>query len=107
MIGHKIALLDGRQAGEEDLAPAYAVLSDLLNQVRAEVRPFPLRELKLSHCIGCFACWLETPGVCRFRDAGREIAQALMQCDSVIRDGWASACSAPAMQKRRASSSWW
>ena len=84
MIGRKIALLDGRQAGEEDLAPAYAVLSDLLNQAGAEVRTFPLHELKLAHCIGCFACWLETPGLCRFRDAGQEIAQAVMQCDTVI-----------------------
>jgi NADPH-dependent FMN reductase len=83
VIGRKIALLDGSQAGEEDLASAYAVLSDLLNQAGAEVRIFPLRELKLAHCIGCFACWLETPGVCRFRDAGQEIAQAVMQCDTV------------------------
>jgi len=83
VIGRKIALLDGRQAGDEDLAPAYAVLSDLLKQA-AEVRTFPLRELKLAHCIGCFACWLETPGVCRFRDAGQEIAQAVMECDTVI-----------------------
>jgi multimeric flavodoxin WrbA len=84
VIGRKIALLDGRQAGEEDLAPAYAVLSDLLNQAGTEVRTFPLHELKLAHCIGCFACWLETPGLCRFRDAGREIAQAVMQCDTII-----------------------
>ena len=84
MFGRKIALLDGRQAGEEDLAPAYGVLSDLLKQEAAEVRTFPLRELKLTHCIGCFACWLETPGVCRFRDAGQEIAQAIMDCDTVI-----------------------
>jgi multimeric flavodoxin WrbA len=84
MIGRKIALLDGRQAGEEDLAPAYEVLSDLLGQEAEEVHTFPLRELKLTHCIGCFACWLETPGLCRFRDAGREIAQTIMQCDAVI-----------------------
>jgi multimeric flavodoxin WrbA len=84
VIGRKIALLDGRQAGDEDLAPASAVLNDLLEQAGAEVRTFPLRELKLVHCIGCFACWLETPGVCRFRDAGPEIAQAVMESDTVI-----------------------
>jgi hypothetical protein len=83
MIGRKIALLDGRQAGEEDMTPAYAIMSDLLKQAE-EVRTFPLRELKLAHCIGCFACWLETPGVCRFRDAGQEIAQTVMQCDTVV-----------------------
>ena len=84
MIGRKIALLDGRQAGEEDLASAYAVTSDLLEQAGVEVRTFPLHQLKLAHCIGCFACWLETPGLCRFRDAGQEIAQAVMQSDTVI-----------------------
>jgi multimeric flavodoxin WrbA len=84
VIGRKVALLDGRQAGEEDLAPAYEDLSDLLERAAAEVHTLPLRELKLAHCIGCFACWLKTPGVCRFRDAGRDIAQAVMQCDTVI-----------------------
>jgi multimeric flavodoxin WrbA len=84
VVGRKIALLDGRRAGEEDLAPAYAVTSDLLKQAGAEVRTFPLHQLKLTHCIGCFACWLETPGLCRFRDAGREIAEAVMQCDTTI-----------------------
>ena len=83
MAGRKVVLLDGRQAGDEDLAPASAVLSDLLEPA-AEVRTFALRELKLTHCIGCFACWLETPGVCRFRDAGREIAQAVVECDTVV-----------------------
>ena len=84
MIGRNIVLLDGRQAGDEDLTPAHEVLSDLLEQAGAEVRTFSLRELKLTHCIGCFGCWLETPGVCCFRDAGREIAQAIMESDTVI-----------------------
>lgn len=84
MIGRKIALLDGRTAGDEDVAPAYEVLSDLLAQAGAEVRAFPLRELKLTQCIGCFGCWLETPGVCCFRDAGPEIAETIVQSDTMI-----------------------
>jgi len=84
VIGRNIVLLDGRQAGDEDLAPAHEVLSGLLEQAGAEVRTFSLREHKLTHCIGCFGCWLETPGVCRFRDAGREIAQAIIESDTVI-----------------------
>jgi hypothetical protein len=84
VIGRKFVLLDGGQAGDEDVAPASEVSSDLLAQAGAEVRAFTLRELKLTQCIGCFGCWLETPGVCRFRDAGREIAQAIMESDTVI-----------------------
>jgi rRNA large subunit m3Psi methyltransferase RlmH len=84
MIGRKIALLDGRQAGDEDLAPASEVLNGLLQQAGAEVRTFTLRELKLTQCIGCFGCWLETPGLCRFRDAGPEIAQAIMESDTIV-----------------------
>jgi NAD(P)H-dependent FMN reductase len=84
MIGRKIVLLDGRQSGDEELAPVYEVLGGLLERAEAEVRTFPLRELKLTHCIGCFGCWLETPGVCRFQDAGREIAEEVMQSDTII-----------------------
>ncbi len=84
MIGRRIVLLDGRQAGDEDLTPAHAVLSDLLEQAGAEVRTFALSQLKLTQCIGCFGCWLETPGLCRFRDAWPEVAQAVMESDAFI-----------------------
>ncbi len=80
-----VVLLDGRPPGAESLAPALSALTDVLDQDRADVQVFPLADAKLAHCIGCFACFVETPGLCRYHEAdGVAILQALMQSDSVV-----------------------
>jgi multimeric flavodoxin WrbA len=84
-IGKKVVLLDGRPSGNEDLAPTLAMLTDVLKERGAELQVFSLRELKLAHCIGCFGCWLETPGICRYHEAaGAAILQAVIQSDTLV-----------------------
>jgi multimeric flavodoxin WrbA len=79
----KVAVLDGTRPGEPKAA-AFRVLTDALAQTRVEVTVFPLRETKLAHCIGCSACWVETPGVCRYREAGAAIVEAVLQSDTTV-----------------------
>ena len=38
----------------------------------------------MGSCIGCFACWLKTPGICVETDEGRAIAEAVVHSDTVI-----------------------
>ena len=76
-------ILDGRLddgAGE--------ILEALLNELEnrgEDVQTFRLRDFKkMGSCIGCFACWLKTPGICVERDEGRAIAEAVVRSDTVI-----------------------
>ncbi len=80
----KIVLLNGMGPGDDDLASAFSALTDILDQEGAEVNSYPLRDMKVAHCIGCFGCWVKTPGVCVHSDQGREIIQAMIQSDTVI-----------------------
>ncbi len=64
MLNRKIVLLDGRGAGDEDLNPVLDMLINELHETGAAVQTFPLREIKMGSCIGCFGCWLKTPGIC-------------------------------------------
>jgi multimeric flavodoxin WrbA len=41
-------------------------------------------EIKLAHCIGCFGCWVKTPGECIHKDAGREIARDIINSHTVV-----------------------
>jgi hypothetical protein len=59
-------------------------LSDLLRRDGSQTETFPLHEMKLAHCLGCFGCWLKTPGMCVEDDAGRQIARAVIQSDSTV-----------------------
>ena len=64
MLNQKIILLDGAGVGDEDLSPVLGILIDELRSNGATVQTFPLRDIKMGSCIGCFGCWLKTPGVC-------------------------------------------
>jgi len=46
--------------------------------------PFILRDLHITHCRGCFECWTRHPGRCKFKDAGQDIANALINCDLAV-----------------------
>ena len=86
MSGKNAIILDGAGAGagDEELAPILRILEEELTQNGAETRTIRLRETRLAHCIGCFGCWLETPGICRENDAGREIAWSVIQSDVTV-----------------------
>ena len=84
MRNKKITLLDGTRAGERNLGPALVVLKEELMRMGAEVQVFTMREIKLAHCIGCFGCWVETPGLCVEADAGRDICKAVISSQTVV-----------------------
>ena len=84
MSARQVVILDGRRAADEDLAPMLAILIDELKSEGAEVRTFNLRESRIASCIGCFGCWVQTPGTCVLDDAGREIAGWIIRSDLTI-----------------------
>jgi hypothetical protein len=43
-----------------------------------------LASLKLHQCVGCFDCWVKTPGRCRLRDDGGQLVAALVRADLVV-----------------------
>ena len=84
MPGKTAVILDGAASGDKDLSPILNVLSHVLKADGAQVESFPLRETKLAHCLGCFGCWVKTPGMCVEADAGREIAKAVIRSDVTV-----------------------
>lgn len=49
-----------------------------------DVQLFTLRELKLSNCVGCFGCWVKTPGLCVIPDATDTIRRNIIRSDLLI-----------------------
>ncbi len=84
MPTQKVVILDGAASSEHDLSRILSVLSDVLKGDGADIETFPLREMKLAHCLGCFGCWVKTPGLCVEADAGREIAKAVIRSDITV-----------------------
>jgi len=38
----------------------------------------------IHNCIGCFGCWIKTPGACVIRDKYGDMGEYLSKCDDVI-----------------------
>jgi len=58
-----------------------AVLTDKLSAKGWELDFVDLAEARLTNCIGCFECWIKTPGQCRFGDFGSELAGRVIHSD--------------------------
>lgn len=38
----------------------------------------------IKHCVGCFGCWVKTPGSCMLQDEYSQTGKKLSQCDELI-----------------------
>jgi NAD(P)H-dependent FMN reductase len=77
-------LMDGTLSDDHDLTSILDVLRSTLNANGNQVQTLAMCSLKLGHCVGCFGCWLKTPGQCIQRDSGGEIVQAILRSDTTV-----------------------
>ncbi|MCI5166294.1 MAG: flavodoxin family protein [Candidatus Electrothrix sp. GM3_4] len=81
----KIVILDGTRSCDKHLDPILALLTDVVHKYHSDrTQIFKLQDIKLNPCIGCFNCWVSTPGKCIHGDAGPDILQAIVNSNTVI-----------------------
>jgi multimeric flavodoxin WrbA len=75
-------VLDGfkDEAGRSVLA----LLADTLAGAGFEADVICLREKTIAPCLGCFGCWIKTPGECVIDDEGRDVTRAVARCDLLV-----------------------
>ncbi|MGI6085336.1 MAG: flavodoxin family protein [Acetivibrionales bacterium] len=58
---------------------------EILKQVGCEVQRIVLSSDEIKSCIGCFGCWVKTPGLCVItNDCANDISRELMRSDAVV-----------------------
>ena len=50
----------------------------------AQTEVIELKNMNISHCVGCFGCWKVTPGQCVIRDDMDIIRDKIMESDNII-----------------------
>ena len=50
----------------------------------AETETVYLTEKKIHPCVGCFTCWVKTPGVCVFKDDMPELLEKVRDCQVLV-----------------------
>lgn len=81
----KILILNGNPKADYEEFDLY--LNDLrhsLETKKCETKLVLLRNFQLHDCIGCYTCWLKTPGICCFNDGMDEILKDYLAADIVV-----------------------
>lgn len=81
----KITILNGNPNADDVTFDDYLKeLSDLLESSNNTVIILKLREIDVRYCIGCFGCFVKTPGECVTRDGSRDICREYINSDLVL-----------------------
>jgi multimeric flavodoxin WrbA len=84
----KITILNGNSDINNASFDNYlAQLSRLLEAGGHEVTHFSLRDMNINYCVGCFGCWVKTPGECIQKDDGELVLRAVINSDFLL---WAA-----------------
>ncbi len=84
MLNQQIVLLNGLGTTDQDFVPLIEILIEEIHRTGASLQSYCLQNIKMGTCVGCFGCWLKTPGICLEPDIGLEIAQAVVQSDTTL-----------------------
>jgi len=81
----KILILNGNpDTKNEDFEHYVNLLTDELSKDKNELTLIKIRDKRITHCAGCWDCWVKTPGECRFNDDSIAIRENYINSDMVI-----------------------
>jgi len=80
----KALILNGEELDGLSLNQISKSIKEELKTNNFEVEEILLKEKKIADCLGCFKCWVKTPGICIIDDYGRETAEKLINSDLLI-----------------------
>lgn len=82
----KTLIINGSLKGEA--SHSYMVASRFASGIEAtadaQTEVIELKNMNISHCVGCFGCWKVTPGQCVIRDDMDIIRDKIMESDNII-----------------------
>jgi hypothetical protein len=81
----KITILNGNPNANNRRFDKYLKqLSDLLESGKHTATILQLREMDIRYCVGCFGCWVKTPGECVSKDGSYDIRREVINSDLVL-----------------------
>lgn len=81
----RILILNGNPKKENAKFDAYCdSLKTKLCENGANASVITLHDKNIKDCVGCYSCWLKTPGICALKDDQEEILKGFAHSDLVI-----------------------
>lgn len=85
--GQHTLVLSGHGPQDPRVGPVEAVLVSELEAAGSSVRIERLPLHRMGYCVGCFDCWIKTPGECRQHDDGWSLGAAVLDADLLVFSG--------------------
>jgi multimeric flavodoxin WrbA len=79
----EFVVLNGGSAEDAQVDKAADVLASFLGSI-GQVAIYRMQDLSVADCLGCFGCWIKTPGQCVINDSAREIANKMCLSDLTV-----------------------
>lgn len=76
-------VLNGALAGQAEVDGVARQIAAEIERLGTYAESVRLRDVAVAPCLGCFECWTRSPGVCKTRDAGRDLARAYVRAHLV------------------------
>lgn len=80
----KAVILNGASPTDTHVHHLHHLIVTELQQIGWDVDGFTLHDNKIAYCVGCFKCWIQTPGECIAKDDHRDINAAVINSDALI-----------------------
>jgi multimeric flavodoxin WrbA len=81
----KITILNGNPDAGNMAFDAYLKhLSETLTAAQRQATTLTLRDMDIKYCVGCWGCWVKTPGKCAARDDSADVCRAVINADFVL-----------------------
>jgi multimeric flavodoxin WrbA len=80
----KAVIFNGAKEGDLTINAIEKTIAHQLTEKGWEVEPIELRNIQIAGCVGCFGCWVKTPGTCVIDDYGRETTRKAIQSDLMV-----------------------
>jgi multimeric flavodoxin WrbA len=80
----KAIILNGCLKNSANLSELQQIAENCVKQKGYEVESVMLHEKRIAECMGCFHCWVKTPGICVIDDDGRELNGKLINSDFLV-----------------------
>ncbi len=80
----KALVFNGERKGENYCDAVYDILLEELENRDFRVDKYILRDTEIASCLGCFGCWIKTPGICVINDEQMEIIRKAVQSDLLV-----------------------
>ena len=76
--------MNGSLMDDSILNDMHEIVINELKKCGYDVESLILKDITIAPCLGCFNCWVKTPGECIIADSGRDIARKMVQNDLLI-----------------------